>query len=57
MAFFPCPVANMVCIVDGINTAFNLTAVFDNVCWAFLEMPKPATSAATYSGILTVMAE
>ena len=57
IAFFPCPVANMVCIVDGINTAFNLTTVFDNACLAFLEMPKPATTAASYSGIISAVAE
>ena len=57
IAFFPCPVANMVCIVDGINTAFNLTTVFDNACLAFLEMPKPSTSAASYSGIISAVAE
>jgi hypothetical protein len=57
IAFFPCPVANMVCIVDGINTAFNLTFVYDNAALAFLEMPKPATGATTYSGLVTLVAE
>lgn len=57
IAFFPCPVANMVCIVDGINMAFNLTTVFDNACLALLEMPKPSTSAASYTGVLSVVAE
>jgi hypothetical protein len=47
----------MVCIVDGINTAFNLTTVFDNACLAFLEMPKPSRSAVSYSGIVTAMTE
>jgi hypothetical protein len=37
----------MVCTADGINTAFNLTTVFDNACLAFLKMPKPAASAAS----------
>lgn len=57
IAFFPCPVANMVCVADGINTAFNLTLIYDNACLAFLEMPKPATTATTYSGLLTLVAE
>jgi hypothetical protein len=57
IAFFPCPVANMVCVVDGINTAFNLTTIFDNACLAFLEMPKPATTATTYSGLISFVAE
>lgn len=57
IAFFPCPVANMVSIIDGINTAFNLTRIYDSACLAFLEMPKPATTATTYSGQLTIVAE
>ena len=57
IAFFPCPVANMVCIVDGINTAFNLTTIFDNACLAFLEMPKPGATATTYSGVISAVAE
>jgi hypothetical protein len=51
LAFLPCPVANMVCVADGINTAFNLVRIFDDACLAFLEMPKPATTATTYSGM------
>jgi hypothetical protein len=57
IAFFPCPVANMVCVVDGINTAFNLATIFDNACLAFLEMPKPATTLTIYNGLITVVAE
>lgn len=57
IAFMPCPVANMVCIVDGINTAFNLTTIFDGACLALLEMPKPATTATTYSGMIEIVAE
>lgn len=55
IAFMPCPLANMICMVDGINTAFNLTRVFDDAALAFLEIIKPATTATTYSGgLLTV---
>lgn len=57
IAFFPVPVANMVCIVDGINTAFSLAQVYDNAALAFLEMPKPAVGATNYSGLITVVAE
>jgi hypothetical protein len=57
IAFFPCPLANMICIVDGINTAFNLTNIYDNAALAFIEMPKPAITATTYSGIVTICAE
>jgi hypothetical protein len=48
LAWIPCPVANMVCQVDGINTAFNLTRIFDDACLALLEVNKPATGATTY---------
>lgn len=57
ISFFPVPVANMVCIIDGINTAFNLTKIYDNACLAFLEMPKPATTATNYSGLIEAVAE
>jgi len=50
IAWMPCPVANMICIADGINTAFNLTRIFDDACLAFLEVCKPATTATTYNG-------
>lgn len=57
IAFFPCPVANLVCPIDGINTAFNLTTILDGACLAFLEMPKPATTATNYSGMVSVVSE
>ena len=57
IAYFPCPIANMVCIVDGINTAFNLQNIYDNACLSFIEMPKPATTATNYNGMVTAVAE
>lgn len=57
IALFPCPVANMACIVDGVNTAFNLTTILDGACLAFLELTKPATTATNYSGIITIVSE
>lgn len=56
IAWMPCPVANMVCVADGINSAFNLVRIFDNACLAFLEVCKPATTATTYTGNLTICA-
>lgn len=49
IAFMPCPIANIVCPVDGINTAFNLTRIFDDACLALLEVIKPTTTATTYN--------
>lgn len=56
IAWLPCPVANMVCVADGINSAFNLTRIFDDAALAFLEVTKPATTATTYSGSFKTVA-
>jgi hypothetical protein len=50
ICWMPCPLANIVCVADGINTAFNLTRIFDDACLAFLEVIKPSTTATTYNG-------
>jgi hypothetical protein len=55
LAFLPCPVANMACSFDGINTAFNLIRVFDSAAIAFLELSKPATTATNYYGNITMV--
>lgn len=52
-----CPVANMACLDDGLYTSMNLTNILDNACLTFLELPKPATTATNYSGILRVVSE
>lgn len=55
LAWMPCPVAGMVCVQDGINTAFNLVRIFDSACLALLEVNKPSTAATTYSGSFTTV--
>jgi hypothetical protein len=55
IAFMPCPVANLVCIVDGINSAFNLVRIFDDACLAFLDLNRPTTAAPTISGQFTTV--
>jgi hypothetical protein len=57
IAFMPCPIAYLTCTKDGINTAFNLTSIFDNACLAFLEINKPATTATSYNGQLILVSE
>jgi hypothetical protein len=52
IAWFPCFVANTACLVDGINTAFNLVRIFDSACLNLLEITKPATTATNYSGTI-----
>lgn len=56
LIMIPCPIANLVCMVDGINTSFNLERVFDDAAIAFLEITKPATTATTYNIGLTTVA-
>ncbi len=55
IAWLPCPVTNMTCVTDGINSAFNLARIFDDAALAFLEVSKPATTVTTYSGSLTTV--
>lgn len=50
LVWMPCPVANLACTQDGLNTAFSLVRVFDDAALAFLEVSKPATTATTYNG-------
>lgn len=49
IAMLPCPVANMICIRDGVNTALSLTRIFDDAALALLEICKPATTATNYA--------
>lgn len=56
LAFMPCPIANLVCVIDGINTAFNLVRIFNNCSMALMEMAKPTTTATSYVGSFTTVA-
>lgn len=57
IAWFPCPVATLMCPVDGVNTAFNLTKIYDNACLSMIEPIKPSTTATNYSGQIVGVAE
>ena len=52
-----CPVANLAMLDDGLYTSLNLMHIEDNACLSFIELPKPATTATTYSGILRTVSE
>ena len=52
-----CPAANLATLDDGLYTAMNLTPILDDACLSFLELPKPATSATNYSGLLRIVSE
>jgi len=55
LCFMPHPVANLVFLLDGINTAFNLVRIFPNAALGFLEISKPSTTATTYTGSITLV--
>ena len=50
LSWMPCPIVNLVCVMDGLNTSFNLARIFDDAALAFLEVVKPSTTATTYTG-------
>ena len=52
-----CPAANLLCVADALYTSLQLTSIFDNACLNYLEMPKPTTTATSYSGMLSIVAE
>jgi hypothetical protein len=56
IAWLPCPVVNMICVTDGLNSAFNLSRVFDDAALAFLEVNKPSTSSTNYAGSFATVA-
>lgn len=55
LAIIPCPVANLVAPTDGMRGAFQISRIFDDACLALLELPKPATTATTYSGVINLV--
>lgn len=55
LAFVPAPTANVPVFLDGINSAFNLTRIFDNACICFLELAKGATTATNWWGNILVV--
>jgi len=57
LVFMPCPVAVLVCERDWVYTAFRMVKILDNACLSFLEMPKPATTATSYTGGIYAVAE
>lgn len=55
IAWLPIPIANVMCVADGINTAFNLTQIFDDACLSFLEVAPPVATATNYSGTISIV--
>lgn len=57
ISVLPCLIANMMMNIDGVASAFNLQQVYDNACLAFLELPKAATTATSYTGLVMTVSE
>lgn len=49
IAWMPFPLANIVTPMDYVQTAFNLTRIFDDACLVLLDVNKPAATASTYN--------
>ena len=55
IALVPAAVANIPFILDGINSAFNLTQVWPSACLALMDWCKGATTAAAWQGFIQVV--
>lgn len=55
LAFVPVPLANTPVILDGINSAFNLSRIYDDACLCFLEISKSATTATNWWGAVQMV--
>ena len=54
LAIIPCQVANLVSPTDGLRGPMQMQQIFNGACLALLELPKPSTTATTYSGIINL---
>jgi len=54
LAFLPCPAANSMVVMDGINSAFNFVQILDGACLALIELKGVAT-ATTFNGQLIMV--
>jgi hypothetical protein len=54
LAFMPCPVANQMMIVDGINSAFNLVQIQNGACLSFIECKGVGTATGYYGQVILV---
>lgn len=56
IAWMPFPLANIVIPMDYVQTAFNLTRIFDDACLVLLDVNKPAATASTYNAQFSAVA-
>ena len=57
IGYLPCAIANIVCPVPALENDTALEEALDNACIAFIELPKPATTATNYSGQVAFLSE
>lgn len=57
LLLIPIPAANVPVLIDGINSALNLSTIYDNACIALMELSKGATTATNWWGDLLICAE
>ena len=55
LALIPIPVANIGCVLDGVNSAFNLVQIQDDACLSMMDFQKSANTAATLQGIIKLV--
>lgn len=56
LGYIPQSTAQQMTVLDGINSAFNLTRIVDNACLSFFELYKLATTATQYNGMIKLVA-
>lgn len=56
LIFVPCPIANLMTTVDGVNTSFSLVRVMDNAAIAMLDVIKSATTSTNFAGMIETVA-
>lgn len=57
LGYFACPIANIAWPKPPLEADDSLNSVLDDACIAFLELPKPATTATNYSGEFGILSE
>ncbi len=55
LALAPFPAANVPFIYDGINSAFNLTRIYDGACLSFMTPAIATTGNITYTGLIRLV--
>lgn len=53
IAFIPVPIANMMCLHDGVFTALDLVRIYDDACLSALDLNASNTSSNVYNFTVT----